>query len=87
MPSTNWHGEDGALTGTRAPAGDADAPPARPPAIAAAIYGGLPLADLKAAHALRIRGDRTIIERFVTFFPLPAEIAAAKKGTVVPSPF
>lgn len=44
-----------------------------PPVLAAAIYGGQPLAALEAAGALLIEGDRTIAERFVTLFPLPAK--------------
>ena len=42
-----------------------------PGAVAAAVYGGVPLAELEAAGALRIEGDRGIAERFVTLFPLP----------------
>jgi DNA-binding HxlR family transcriptional regulator len=39
--------------------------------LAAALYGGVPLADLEAAGQLRIEGDRVMAERFVTLFPLP----------------
>jgi DNA-binding HxlR family transcriptional regulator len=42
---------------------------ARP--MAAALYGGVPLADIEAAGAMRIEGDRVMAERFVTLFPLP----------------
>ena len=42
-----------------------------PGAVAAAVYGGVPLAELEAAGALRIEGDRRVAERFVTLFPLP----------------
>ena len=41
--------------------------------LAAAIYGGLPLAALDKKGALRIEGDRALAERFVTLFPLPAK--------------
>lgn len=41
------------------------------PVLAAAIYGGQPLAALEAAGALRIEGDRALAERFTTLFPLP----------------
>jgi DNA-binding HxlR family transcriptional regulator len=41
------------------------------PILAAAIYGGQPLDALEAAGALRVEGDRTLAERFVTLFPLP----------------
>ena len=42
-----------------------------PGAIAAAVYGGLPLGALEAEGALAIEGDRALAERFVTLFPLP----------------
>ncbi len=42
-----------------------------PGAVAAAIYGGVPLAALEAEGALRIEGDRSTAERFITLFPLP----------------
>jgi DNA-binding HxlR family transcriptional regulator len=42
-----------------------------PPAVAAAIYGGQPLAALEAAGALRLAGERALAERFLTLFPLP----------------
>jgi DNA-binding HxlR family transcriptional regulator len=44
------------------------------PAIAAAIYGGRPLAALMAKGALLIEGDRALAERFVTLFPLPPKV-------------
>ena len=42
-----------------------------PGAVAAAVYGGVPLAELEAGGMLRIEGDRSIAERFITLFPLP----------------
>lgn len=42
-----------------------------PGAVAAAVYGGVPLAELEAAGALKLEGDRMIAERFITLFPLP----------------
>lgn len=42
-----------------------------PRAIAAAVYGGLPLGALEAEGALTIEGNRALAERFVTLFPLP----------------
>jgi DNA-binding HxlR family transcriptional regulator len=42
-----------------------------PAALAAAIYGGRPLAGLEAAGAITLEGDRALAERFVTWFPLP----------------
>ena len=44
------------------------------PVIAAAVYGGQPLAALEAAEALRVEGDRSLAERFVTLFPLPPKV-------------
>lgn len=46
-----------------------------PRTLAAAIYGGISLAELEAAGSLRIEGDRVVAERFVTLFPLPAKFA------------
>lgn len=49
-----------------------------PPAmLAAAIYGGVPLAALEAEGAVRVEGDRAIAARFVTLFPLPDKAPAA----------
>lgn len=45
-----------------------------PMTLGAAVYGGQPLADLEAAGALTVTGDRVFAERFVTFFPLPAKL-------------
>lgn len=47
---------------------------AAPSALAAAIYGGQTLAAMEAAGALRIDGNRTIAEKFVTLFPLPPKV-------------
>lgn len=46
-----------------------------PTTIAAAVYGGQPLAELEAAGAIRIEGNRVLAERFLTLFPLPEKIA------------
>lgn len=46
-----------------------------PSVLAGAIYGGQPLVALEAQGALRIEGDRTLAERFVTLFPLPPKAA------------
>jgi hypothetical protein len=43
--------------------------PAR--AIAAVVYGGVPLEALEAEKALAIKGDRALAERFTRLFPLP----------------
>uniref|UniRef100_UPI0037840B8C SCP2 sterol-binding domain-containing protein n=1 Tax=Allosphingosinicella sp. TaxID=2823234 RepID=UPI0037840B8C len=42
-----------------------------PGAVAAAVYGGVPMGELEAAGALKIEGDRTVAARFITLFPLP----------------
>ena len=47
-----------------------------PPAVAAAVYGGVPLAALEAEGALAIEGDRDLAARFVTVFPLPPKVGA-----------
>ena len=45
-----------------------------PPAVAAAVYGGQPVEALEAAGALTVEGDRTLLTRFVTLFPLPPKV-------------
>jgi DNA-binding HxlR family transcriptional regulator len=45
-----------------------------PPMLAAAVYGGVPIAELEAAGAMRVTGDRALAERFVTLFPLPPKL-------------
>jgi DNA-binding HxlR family transcriptional regulator len=44
-----------------------------PPIMAAAVYGGAPLAALEADGLLTIEGNRALAERFVTLFPLPTK--------------
>src|SRR5205085_241806 len=45
-----------------------------PTALAAAVYGGVPLAALEAEGALKVEGDRALAERFLTLFPLPEKV-------------
>ena len=45
------------------------------PVLAAAIYGGRPMAALIEEGVLSIDGDRALAERFVTLFRLPAKVA------------
>lgn len=45
-------------------------------AIAGVIYGGQPMADMEAAGALKVEGDRKLAETFVTLFPLPPKVDA-----------
>lgn len=43
-------------------------------AIAAAVYGGVPLRDLQKSGALIVEGDRKLAERFITLFRLPGRL-------------
>jgi DNA-binding HxlR family transcriptional regulator len=64
--------KDGAVVAARGePAGTDLVFEGAPGAIAAAVYGGVALADLEKDGALRIEGDRALAERFITLFPLP----------------
>lgn len=45
------------------------------PAVAAAVYGGVPIDALEADGALAIEGDRALAARFTTLFPLPPKAA------------
>ncbi|WP_353203886.1 helix-turn-helix domain-containing protein [Sphingomonas sp.] len=47
-----------------------------PATLASVVYGGRPIADAEAAGTLRITGDRTRAEVFVTLFPLPAKLGS-----------
>ncbi|RDI62419.1 winged helix-turn-helix transcriptional regulator [Microvirga subterranea] len=70
------HLADGAIAIARAPLDGADVVFAgTAPIVAAALYGGVPLAALEADGALRIEGDRALAERFTTLFPLPPKAA------------
>lgn len=51
-----------------------------PRAVAAAVYGGVPIAALEAEGALAIAGDRALAARFVTCFPLPPKAPAPAAG-------
>jgi DNA-binding HxlR family transcriptional regulator len=46
-------------------------------AVAALVYGGVPLAELTTAGALAVTGDGALAGRFATWFPLPAKVGAA----------
>ena len=48
---------------------------APPAAVAAAVYGKVPLAALEGQGALTVTGDRAVFKRFVTFFNLPEKAA------------
>jgi DNA-binding HxlR family transcriptional regulator len=47
-----------------------------PPAIAAAVYGGVPIEALEADGALRLEGDRALAARFIALFTLPEKAGA-----------
>ena len=53
-----------------------------PGAVAAAVYGGVPLAELESAGALTVAGDRSVAERFITLFPLPPKAPRPGDGNV-----
>jgi DNA-binding HxlR family transcriptional regulator len=63
---------DGAMRAERGPAEGADLVFTGPaPAIAGAVYGGVPIEALEAEGALAVEGDRALAAKFVTLFPLP----------------
>ena len=64
--------KEGAIRAVRGEPAGADVTFAGAPgAVAAAVYGGVPLPELEAAGALTLEGDRRVAERFITLFPLP----------------
>ena len=63
---------DGRMVVNRGPVEGADLVFTGPaPAIAGAVYGGVPLEALEAEGALAVTGDRALAERFTTLVPLP----------------
>ena len=48
---------------------------AAPEAVAGWIYGGVPLPVLEGEGAVRLDGDRALLDRFARAFPLPAKAA------------
>jgi DNA-binding HxlR family transcriptional regulator len=68
---------DGRMTAERGPAEGAELVFTGPaPAIAGAVYGGVPIEALEAERALTVEGDRALAARFVTLFPLPPKAGA-----------
>lgn len=68
------HLEDGQIRIERGAAPNADLYfESSPRMLAAAIYGGQPLAALESANLVTITGDRALAEKFVTLFPLPGK--------------
>ncbi len=45
-----------------------------PMSLASVVYGGRPLADAEDKGELSIVGDRDVLKRFMTWFPLPAKL-------------
>ena len=66
------------------PAAPTPSLPGAPRAVAAAVYGGVPLAALEADGALTIEGDRALAERFVTLFPLPPKAESPHASPLPP---
>ncbi|MEA3029449.1 MAG: hypothetical protein QOG13_774 [Sphingomonadales bacterium] len=68
---------DGAMRAERGPADGADLIFTGPaPAIAGAVYGGVPIEALEAEGALAVEGDSKLAAKFVTLFPLPPKAGA-----------
>jgi DNA-binding HxlR family transcriptional regulator len=66
---------DGRMEAARGELEEADlAIVGEPTMIAAAVYGGVPVADLEAAGALEVSGDRDLLARFLALFPLPEKV-------------
>jgi hypothetical protein len=42
--------------------------------LASVVYGGRPVADAEGTGDLTLTGDRTLFDRFITWFPLPEKI-------------
>ena len=51
-------------------------------AIAAVIYAGRPLADAEADGSIRLIGDHTVAEDYITRFPLPAKLGVESSAAL-----
>lgn len=47
-----------------------------PDALAAVVYGGRKLAEALQAGDMRVEGDKALVKRFITLFPLPERVSA-----------
>lgn len=65
-------------------AGSVDDPDAviesEPDALAAVVYGGRKLADAVQSGDMKIKGDKALIKRFVTLFPLPQQAPSTSQN-------
>ena len=72
---------DGRIENERAPIHGADAViTGGATAVAAAVYGGVPVEALEQEGALRVEGDRDLFRKFATLFPLPAKAERPATG-------
>ncbi|MBV9881724.1 MAG: transcriptional regulator [Sphingomonadaceae bacterium] len=70
---------DGAMTAERGSVAGTDLVfTGTAPAIAGAVYGGVPIEALEAEGALKVEGDRKLAAKFVTLFPLPPKAEAPR---------
>jgi DNA-binding HxlR family transcriptional regulator len=67
---------EGRMDLDRGPASHSDATlDTDPNTLAAVVYGGQKLADAQRAGSLKVEGDKAVIKRFLTLFPLPEPAA------------
>ena len=52
-----------------------------PDTLAAVVYGGLKIADAVRSGKMTVEGDKSVLKRFVTLFPLPERAAAPAART------
>jgi putative sterol carrier protein len=52
--------------------------------LAALVYGGEKLADLQRGGKLRLEGDRNVVKRFTTLFPMPTPAPATAPAGLRP---
>src|SRR5947199_318032 len=64
---------EGRMALDRGPANHPDATlDSDPNTLAAVVYGGRKLAEAQRAGELKLEGDKAVVKRFLTLFPLPA---------------
>jgi DNA-binding HxlR family transcriptional regulator len=67
-------GSEGVRTQRADPDGCALTIETNPMSLASVVYGGRPVEDAEATNELALAGDRTLFDRFVSWFPLPDKI-------------